>query len=63
LPGGQPLIAVLLAIPAYFCTVIMGYICGILTLKLPGKTKYLINLITLGYWILWVPIMSSFVAY
>lgn len=63
LPGGQPLVAVLLAIPAYICTVIMGYLCGILTLKLPGKSKYLINIFTIGYWVLWVAIMSSFVAY
>ncbi len=56
----NPVVAVVLAIPAYFCTVIMGYICGALVLFLPGATKYLINLISIGYWILWVALMPIF---
>lgn len=62
LPGGQPLIAILLAVPAYICTIIMGYLCGILTLKIPGNCKYMLNLITLGYWILWVAVMQRFIS-
>ncbi len=61
LPGGQALVAVLLAIPAYICTIIMGYLCGILTLKLPGNTKYLINILTIAYWIIWVVVMADFI--
>ena len=38
----------------------MGYICGIITLKLPGNTKYLINVITIGYWIIWIIVMADF---
>ena len=60
LAAGQPLIAVVLAIPAYICTLIMGYLCGALVLILPGKTKYLINIVTLLYWILWIALMNIF---
>lgn len=60
LAASQPLLAVVLAIPAYLCTLIMGYICGAITVKLPGKTKYLINIITPLYWILWVALMNIF---
>jgi len=60
LSAGQPLVAVLLAIPAYICTVIMGYLCGMFTLKLPGNWNYCINLFTLGYWIIWVAVMGQF---
>ena len=52
--------AVVLAIPGYFCTLIMGYICGAIVLKLPGNSKYLINLVTLFYWFIWVPVMNMF---
>lgn len=38
----------------------MGYICGAITLNLPGNTKYLINLLSLIYWIIWVIVMGSF---
>jgi len=38
----------------------MGYICGVLTLVIPGYFKYLINLIVLGYWILWIALMPRF---
>jgi hypothetical protein len=60
LEAGKPLIAVLLALPAYLCTVIMGYLCGIFTLKATGKWKYMVNLLALGYWILWVAVMANF---
>ena len=39
----------------------MGYICGIITLKLPGNSKYLINIITLTYWIIWIVVMADFI--
>ena len=60
LPAGQPIVAILLAIPAYICTIILGYICGTVVIHLPGYAKYLINLVSLGYWIIWVAAMSSF---
>lgn len=60
LNAGQPLVAVLLAIPAYLCCIIMGYICGAITLNLPGNSKYLINLLSLVYWIIWIVVMGSF---
>jgi len=60
LVANNPVIGVVLAIPVYFCTVIMGYICGALVLFLPGALKYLINLIAIGYWILWVALMPIF---
>ena len=60
LPAGQPMVAVLLAIPAYICTVIMGYLCGVTTLKLPNNTKYLINILTIVYWVIWVVVMADF---
>jgi len=60
LSAGQPLVAVLLAIPAYICTIILGYLCGLITLKLPGNTKYLINILTIVYWVIWVVVMADF---
>lgn len=60
LGANNPVIAVVLAVPAYLCTIIMGYICGALVLFLPGITKYFINLISIGYWILWVALMPMF---
>jgi hypothetical protein len=60
LGANQPLLAVVLAIPAYLCTLVMGYLCGAATLRLPGKTKYLINLVTLAYWAIWIPVMGMF---
>lgn len=54
------MVAVVIGIPAYFCTIIMGYICGVLTIVIPGWFKYLINLFVLGYWILWVALMPRF---
>ena len=60
LPAGQPIVAILLAIPAYICTIILGSICGTVVIHLPGYAKYLINLVSLGYWIIWVAAMSSF---
>ncbi len=38
----------------------MGYICGAIVVNLPGKTKYLINLLTIVYWIIWIAVMGSF---
>jgi hypothetical protein len=38
----------------------MGYLCGIFTLRVPGNWKYSLNIVTLGYWILWVAIMQRF---
>lgn len=52
--------AIGLAVPAYFCTIIMGYIVGAIFRALPGKSKYLINLFSLGYWVLWVFLMRLF---
>lgn len=60
LSSGQPLVAVLLAIPAYICTLVMGYICGMVSLRLVGSWKYAINVVSLGYWVLWVAIMGRF---
>jgi hypothetical protein len=60
LGAGHPVVAVVIGIPAYFCTIIMGYICGVLTIVIPGWFKYLINLFVLGYWILWVALMPRF---
>lgn len=54
--------AVALAIPGYLCTVLAGYICGFIFRTLPTKFKYLINLISLGYWILWVFLMRLFLS-
>jgi hypothetical protein len=55
--GGQPVGAIALVIPAYLCTIAMGYICGAIFRSLPSNTKYLINLFSIGYWILWVFVM------
>ena len=38
---------------------IMGYICGFLVKILPNITKYLINIITIGYWVLWIALRAS----
>lgn len=38
----------------------MGYVCGVLTLVLPGWFKYSINLLVLGYWVLWIALMPRF---
>ena len=38
----------------------MGYICGAIVVNLPGNTKYLINIVTLIYWFIWVPVMAMF---
>ena len=40
----------------------MGYICGILTLVLPGWSKYAINLFVVGYWVLWIVLMPKFLS-
>lgn len=58
LPGSFPIAAIALVIPGYLCTVIMGYICGAIFRFLPGHFKLLINLISLGYWILWIFLMK-----
>jgi len=60
LTGGQPLAAVLLAIPAYICTLIAGYICGFIVRCLSGHWKYLINILTIGYWALWIALFPLF---
>lgn len=60
LNAGSPLAAVLLAIPAYICCLVMGYLCGAIVINLPGKTKYLINILTLVYWIIWIVVMGQF---
>lgn len=62
LDPNHPVVAVVLGVPAYFCTVIMGYICGGLTLCIPGWFKYSINIIVLGYWILWISLMPRFLS-
>ena len=54
--------AVALAVPAYLATIVMGYICGALFRFLPGRSKYLINIVAVGYWILWVILMRNFVS-
>jgi hypothetical protein len=59
LPGGQPVAAIALVIPAYICTILMGYICGSIFRCLPTNTKYMINLFSLGYWVLWIFLMKS----
>ena len=41
----------------------MGYICGFLVKILPNITKYLINIITIGYWVLWIALMRNFTSY
>ena len=41
----------------------MGYICGFLVKILPNITKYLINIITIGYWVLWIALMRNFISY
>lgn len=48
----------MLVIPAYLCCVVMGYIVGGVFRSLPGNLKYLINLLALGYWILWILVMK-----
>lgn len=58
LPGGLPVAAIALVIPGYLCTIVMGYIVGALFRILPGNMKYLINLFSLGYWILWIFLMK-----
>jgi hypothetical protein len=61
LDPGHPVVAVVLGVPAYFCTIIMAYIFGCFTLlKIPMWFKYGINLIAVGYWILWVSLMPRF---
>lgn len=60
--AGQPIAAILLAIPGYLVTIILGYLCGLLVLKLPKYTKYLINLVTLGYWAIWIALMPKFLS-
>jgi hypothetical protein len=55
--GGQPVAAIALVVPAYLCTVVMGYICGGIFRMLPSNTKYMINLFSIAYWILWVFLM------
>ncbi len=51
------IIAIVLVIPAYICCVIMGYIVGAIFRYLPGHFKYLINILSIGYWILWITLM------
>ena len=60
LSPGQPIVAVILGLPAYICTLIMGYICGAIVVNLKGSLKYLINIVTLLYWFIWVPLMGMF---
>ena len=62
LAAGHPVLAVVLGLPAYFCTVIMGYICGLFTIYLPSFTKYTINLITIAYWVIWIILMPRFIS-
>ena len=52
--------AVLLAIPAYFLHLVMGYIYGALKRYIPGRWKYSINVIVIGYWIIWYELMPRF---
>lgn len=59
LPGGIPVAAIALVIPAYLCTVIMGYLVGAAFRLLPGNFKYLINILSLGYWVLWIFLMRE----
>lgn len=56
-PGGQPVAAIALVVPAYLCTIIMGYICGTVFRLLPGNMKYIVNVFSLGYWVLWIFLM------
>lgn len=56
--SGQPVAAIALVVPAYLCTVVMGYIVGAIFRFLPGNFKYFINLFSLGYWILWIFLMK-----
>lgn len=58
LPAQQEVAAIALVIPAYLCCVIMGYLVGAVFRMLPGNFKYLINLLSLGYWILWIFVMK-----
>lgn len=57
LPGSLPIVAIVLMIPAYLCTVVMGYIIGAIFRALPGNFKFLINILSLGYFILWFFLM------
>jgi hypothetical protein len=58
LGSDKEIVAILLAIPAYLCSVIMGYIIGAIFRILPGHFKYLINILSLGYWLLWIFLMK-----
>jgi hypothetical protein len=58
LPPDSEIIAIVLAIPAYLCSVIMGYIIGAIFKILPGHFKYIINILSLGYWLLWIFLMK-----
>jgi hypothetical protein len=53
----QEVVAIVLVIPAYICSVIMGYIIGAVFRYLPGHFKYLINILSIGYWIIWITLM------
>jgi hypothetical protein len=35
----------------------MGYIIGAVFRYLPGHFKYLINILSIGYWIIWITLM------
>jgi hypothetical protein len=52
-------IAIVLVIPAYICCVIMGYIVGAIFRYLPGHFKYLINILSIAYWIIWITQMPK----
>ena len=60
LEPGYEIGAIGAAVGAYFLTIIMGYIVGCIFKFLPHKTKYGINVVSLGYWILWVVLMRNF---
>ena len=60
LAADSEIVAVVLAIPCYLGTVLLGYVCGLLVKYLPSFTKYFINLLALGYWVLWVVLMRRF---
>lgn len=57
LPSELEVAAIALAIPAYLCTVVAGYICGFIFRVLPEKFKALITVVGVGYWVLWVFLM------
>lgn len=60
LPADQEIIAILIGLACYFATIVMGYLCGFMVVCLPSYFKYLINIITFGYWVLWIILMRQF---